>query len=244
MDRSSNLDIGRGQYLGPKSLVRNCLDIVGVRRQYRTAVTDSVTSFTNDVRILVRDLLDGIYELPPSSWDEMAGTLAWSRWETAEHLADDLLTYGARLAAPGYPHDIPFATSQRRAGAPDELVHAGRDSGPEGLAAVIEAAANLFVAVAEAASPDINPAHVFGRTGAEGFAAMSVVELIVHGHDLFTGTGVDWAPADATCGRVLARLFPDVDVDVENVEFDTLLWATGRLELPGRERRTDWRWYN
>lgn len=220
------------------------LDNSGHMRQHPQAVTDSRNPLTDDVRVLVRELLDGITRVHSSQWDDNAGGLSWSRWETAEHVADDLLSYGARLAAPTYPGDIPFTTTQRRRGAPDELVHAARESGSPGLGAVIGAAANLFVAVAEATAPEVTAPHVFGRTGAEGFAAMSVVELIVHGHDIFAGTDVTWTPDSEMCERVLSELFPSVDVDSAEDCFGVLLWSTGRIELPGMPLRTEWRWYN
>jgi len=44
------------------------------------------------------------------------------------------------------------------------------------------------------------------------------------------------------CRRVLERLLPDVEPGDD--PWAALLWATGRLELPGRPRRTDWGWTN
>jgi len=41
---------------------------------------------------------------------------------------------------------------------------------------------------------------------------------------------------------VLERLLPDVEPGDD--PWAALLWATGRLELPGRPRRTDWGWTN
>jgi hypothetical protein len=43
----------------------------------------------------------------------------------------------------------------------------------------------------------------------EGFAAMGVVETLVHTHDLAEGLGLAWTPPSDLCSRVLARLFPD-----------------------------------
>nr|WP_296767303.1 maleylpyruvate isomerase N-terminal domain-containing protein [Rhodococcus sp. (in: high G+C Gram-positive bacteria)] len=203
---------------------------------------------TDDVRALAQAVVEGVVRLRTSAWDSAAGSLSWTRWETAEHLADDLLVYGATLAAPGYGSELPFRTTRRRSGAPDELVHCAEESGSPGLAAVIEAASTLFVAIADVTPPRVIAAHVFGATGAEGFTAMAAVELIVHGHDIFTGTTVDWAPDDELCRRVATRLFPDVTIRREDSRstngVSTLLWATGRISLPGRPKRTEWRWYN
>ncbi|HEV7931159.1 MAG TPA: hypothetical protein VGP70_02360 [Actinomadura sp.] len=47
-------------------------------------------------------------------------------------------------------------------------------------------------------------------------------------------------PADL-CSRVLARLFPDAPQTTG--PWPTLLWATGRAELPGHPPLATWRWY-
>jgi hypothetical protein len=70
---------------------------------------------------------------------------------------------------------------------------------------------------------------------------MGVVETLVHTGDLANGLGLTWEPPAALCARVLRRLFPDAPADTD--PWRTLLWATGRAELPGRPRLTSWRWY-
>lgn len=207
-------------------------------------MTDSVATRTQDIRNLVDTLLDGVVRVPMGQWDEQAGRLAWTRWETAEHLADDLFVYAATLAAPTYPADLPFETTRRRDGAPDELVHSTRAAGSPGIAAVIRSASNLLIAIVEATPPTVTADHVFGRTGSEGFAAMACVELIVHGHDIFSDTEVDWEPDEALCKRAVLRLFPDVAGTLNAGSYSELLWATGRIELPGNPYRSEWRWHN
>lgn len=209
-----------------------------------TGMTGSQSLFVGDVRALTAKLLQGITALDPVLWDQRAGSLSWTRWETAEHVVDDLMVYAATVAAPTYPGDIPFATTQRRPGAPDELMHCDRAAGPTGLAAVIEAASNILIATVSTSPPEVTVAHVYGRANGEGFAAMATVELAVHGHDLFDGTAVEWRPDASLCRRVLVRLFPDVDAPQDADPFTLLLWATGRAELPNRPRRDEWRWYN
>ena len=39
---------------------------------------------------------------------------------------------------------------------------------------------------------------------------------------------------------MLARLFPDAPADTDR--WPTLLWATGRAEIPGHPRLEFWRW--
>jgi hypothetical protein len=88
--------------------------------------------------------------------------------------------------------------------------------------------------------PEVRAHHVMGLSDPEGFAAMGVVEILVHMYDLAEGLGLEWDPPADLCARVLARLFPDAPDDTE--PWPTLLWATGRGTLPGRARLTTWRW--
>ncbi|MFD0060759.1 hypothetical protein [Streptomyces sp. NPDC056690] len=83
--------------------------------------------------------------------------------------------------------------------------------------------------------------HVFGPSGPEGFAAMAVVETLVHTHDIAQGLNRQWSPPRELCERVLRRLFPHVTICGD--AWDNLLWATGRTALPDRPRLTEWRWY-
>jgi len=49
-----------------------------------------------------------------------------------------------------------------------------------------------------------------------------------------------WDPDPDVVRRALDRLFPDAPRDTD--PWPTLLWASGRGDLPGRDRLTDWRW--
>jgi hypothetical protein len=92
--------------------------------------------------------------------------------------------------------------------------------------------------------PGTRAYHIFGIFGLgdpEGFAAMGIVEVLVHMHDVAAGLGIDWAPPEDLCDRVLYRLFPDAAGSTPR--WQTLLRATGRGEVPGRARLARWRWY-
>ncbi|HZG06951.1 MAG TPA: DinB family protein [Streptomyces sp.] len=197
----------------------------------------------DDLDRAVRLAAAALREVPADGWDDRAGTLEWSRWETVEHLGDDLFAYAAQLGSGGSPPDgnVPFAWESRRPGGPANAVHADRAAGPEGLLRVLEACGALLAAVVRTTSPDVRAHHVFGASDPEGFAAMGIVETLVHTHDVTLGPGLPWHPPADLCARVLARLFPDVPAATD--PWPALLWATGRGDLPGRPRRTAWRWY-
>ncbi|MFC5745082.1 hypothetical protein [Actinomadura rugatobispora] len=178
----------------------------------------------------------------PRAWDAKAGSLEWTCWETAEHLSDDLFSYAAQLGLRTPPLDghVPFVWESRRPGGPANAVHADRGAGPSGLLQVLQASGALLGAMVRTTPPDVLAHHVYGDSDAEGFAAMGIVETLVHTHDLAQGLGPAWEPPADLCARVLTRLFPDAPTGAD--PWPTLLWATGRGELPGHPRRTQWRW--
>ncbi|MEV0226175.1 hypothetical protein [Streptomyces sp. NPDC050704] len=203
--------------------------------------TDPVTAA--DVEYAVRLAVTALRGAEEPDWSAKADSLEWDCWETVEHLADDLFAYAAQLGPESPPLDtnVPFSWTRRRPGGPANAIFADRDAGPAGLLQVLEASGALLTAMVRTTPPTVRSHHVFGTADPEGFAAMGVVETLVHTHDVAEGLGVDWTPDADLCDRVLARLFPDAPTDTDR--WPTLLWATGRAELPGRPRLTTWRWY-
>lgn len=181
--------------------------------------------------------------VPADRWGVPAGDVEWTCWETLEHLADDLLTYALRfgLADPmGVPR-VPLRLSRDRPEGPENVVFGDPAAGPDGLLTVVEACGGLLAAAVDGADPATLAPHVFGASDPEGFAAMGVVETLVHTYDIARGVRRDGTPPEDLSRRALVRLFPDVPV--AGSASATLLWATGRTDTPERPRRTDWRWY-
>lgn len=58
------------------------------------------------VRQAVAHCTKTLSDVPPSQWSVPADNLDWTRWETLEHLADDLLTYALRFGL-GHPMGVP-----------------------------------------------------------------------------------------------------------------------------------------
>ncbi|MFE0677325.1 hypothetical protein [Streptomyces sp. NPDC058867] len=206
-----------------------------------TAPTRSPVT-ADDVDLAVRLAVAALREAPPDAWEAKAGSLEWDCWETVEHLSDDLFAYAAQLG-PGTPPldgEVPFVWENRRPGGPANAVHADRQAGAAGLLQVLEACGALLVAMVRTTPPRTRAHHVFGASDPEGFAAMGIVETLVHTHDLAEGLGLTWSPPAGLCSRVLARLFPEAPASTD--PWLTLLWATGRAELAGHGRLTTWRW--
>ncbi|MFE4588767.1 hypothetical protein [Streptomyces laurentii] len=196
----------------------------------------------DDLALAVRLALAALREAPPAAWEAKAGSLEWDRWETVEHLSDDLFAYAVQLgpAVPPMGGDVPFLWESRRTGGPANAIHADREAGPDGLLQVLDASGALLVAMVRTTPSSTRAHHVFGASDPEGFAAMGIVETLVHTYDLTQGLGLVWSPPADLCTRVLARLFPDAPETTD--PWPTLLWATGRAALGERPRQTAWRW--
>jgi len=204
-------------------------------------VTGPVTA--DDVRQAGYLAADTLGTAVDRDWRVPAGDLDWDCWETVEHIADDLFAYAGQLGPrrPSVEGPVPFGWEYRRPGGPALTVYAVPADGNAGLLQVLESAGALLAAMVQVTPPDVRAHHVYGAADPEGFAAMGVVEILVHMRDVAAGLGLSWEPPEELCGRVLHRLFPGAPAEGER--WQVLLWATGRIALPGRERLSSWRWY-
>jgi hypothetical protein len=195
-----------------------------------------------DVRAAVHLAADTLATAVERDWRVPAGGLDWDCWETVEHIADDLFAYAVQLGPrhPSVEGPVPFGWDYRRTGGPALTIWAVPADGPAGLVQVLEAAGALLAAMVQVTPPTVRAHHVYGAADPEGFAAMGVVEVLVHMRDVALGLDVAWEPPQELCGRVLRRLFPDAPAGADH--WRTLLWATGRIALPGHDRLSSWRW--
>ncbi|MFG2403181.1 VOC family protein [Streptomyces brevispora] len=218
-----------------------CVECSARERATLTGTRLPVTA--DDVTSAVRLAVAALKEAPADRWHTPAGTLTWDCWETVEHLSDDLFAYAVQLGpqSPPLDSDVPFHWAPRREGGPFNAIFADPAAGAAGLLQTLEASGALLAAMVRTTSPDVRSYHSYGISDAEGFAAMGIVETLVHTHDLAEGLGLDWTPSAELCDRVLARLFPDAPDDEDR--WAVLLWSTGRAELPGRARVTSWKWH-
>ncbi|MFD3585961.1 GNAT family N-acetyltransferase [Streptomyces sp. NPDC058683] len=166
-------------------------------------------------------------------WTEVkAGDLDWNCHETAVHVADDLVAYAANLAGRARDAYVPFELK----------LDDGTDN--SGLLHVIETTGALLAATVRTTPRAVRAFHPFPFRSADrvGSAAMGIAEVLLHTHDMAKGLEVPYRPSDALAESVLALLFPHVQPGP--TPWETLLWATGRGELPGRAPVTEWHWYN
>ncbi|NJP66943.1 maleylpyruvate isomerase N-terminal domain-containing protein [Streptomyces spiramenti] len=163
-----------------------------------------------------------------ADWGRRAGALEWSCRETAAHVAHDLAAYAGQLA--GLPSDRYLAFD----------VVVPEAAGPVETLRVLDACGQLLVAALARSAPGDRAWH-WGPCDPEGFAAMGTAETLLHTWDITRGLGAAWEPPPELCAAVLRRLFPDAPVAAADPA-SVLLWCTGRAELPGRPRRTEWVW--
>jgi uncharacterized protein (TIGR03083 family) len=161
-------------------------------------------------------------------WADRAGTGIWTARATAEHVGDTLMAYAAQLVVRPDDKYVEFVASAAQAE-------------PVALLDFVRAGAGMLAATVRTSGADVRAFHPSGMADPEGFAGMGCVELLVHGEDVARGFGFALDPARELCERVLARMFPTIRGTED--PWDALLWATGRIELPDRSRRTSWRWH-
>jgi hypothetical protein len=177
-----------------------------------------------DVDQAVAEMVRVLTPHESADWQRPAGTLDWSCWETAAHIAHDLLAYAGQVAALADSAYLPFDLVVRDDASPHDLLR-------------IAASAGRLLSTTLAASDASDRAWHWGPTDPSGFAALGVNEILVHTYDITAGLGIDWHPPESLCSAVLARLFPHAPA---GDPFQVLLWSTGRTDLPGRPRLTSW----
>jgi len=159
-------------------------------------------------------------------WHARAGALEWSCWATAAHVAHDLLAYAGQVVVRASVGYLPF-----------DLVTAPEASPREVLTVVTACGRLLSNAVANASAGPV--AWHWGMTDAAGFAAMGIAEALVHTYDISQGLGVAWLPPESLAQLVVARLVPHAPPGRAT---QILLWATGRTDLEGHPRVSEWVW--
>jgi Mycothiol maleylpyruvate isomerase N-terminal domain len=179
---------------------------------------------SRDVDQAVAEMVRVLTPYESKDWRCRAGTLDWSCWTTAAHVAHDLLAYAGQIAARPDSAYLPF-----------DLVIRG-DASPGDILRIVTGCGRLLTDALASAEPRARAWH-WGPTDPSGFAALGVNETLVHTHDITQGLGISWRPPESLCAAVLARLFPDAPA---GDPVQVLLWSNGRADLDGRPRVTSW----
>ncbi|MFJ8083443.1 GNAT family N-acetyltransferase [Streptomyces sp. NPDC096205] len=167
-----------------------------------------------------------------------AAGLEWSCRETVTHIASDLIGYAGNLAG-----------RLKSSYAPFDITVDGDENGDykadnAGQIEVVEVMGALFSATLRTtprAARGFHP-YPFRSANRDGFAAMGIAEVLLHTHDIARAFDTPYEPPAEVAEYVLTTIFPTVRPGP--APWPTLLWATGRGDLPGREPVTGWRWSN
>ena len=115
------------------------------------------------------------------------------------------------------------------------------DAAHSAILTSLHVAARVGAAVLDAAPESTRGFHGFGSPDPSGYAAMACDELLVHGDDAARGLGTRLTPAPDLAAQVVARLYPWHPTDRD--PWEMLLWANGRIDLPGLPTQQRWRWH-
>jgi hypothetical protein len=163
-------------------------------------------------------------------WHQVcAGDLDWSCQQTTLHMVDCLYFYTMQVV---YGQVDDYLCTEL----------AVDDSGSPGrLLAALSAHADLLHRIARSADPDQRAHHSYGVSDPAGFAAMGVVETLIHTFDVVRGLNPadPWRPPAALAAPVIARLFPHAP---SGDPADVLLYCCGRAALGELPRQTEWQW--
>ncbi len=158
-----------------------------------------------------------------------AGDLQWSCWQTALHMVDCLYFYTCQVV---YGQPDGYLCTEL---APDD------SASPQRLLAALTAHAELLHRIARSADPKVRSHHIYGVSDPAGFAAMGVVETLIHTFDVVRGLSPadQWRPPAALAAPVIARLFPHAP---SGDAAEVLLYCCGRSALGDLPRQTQWQW--
>ncbi|MGR7002878.1 hypothetical protein ACU686_41045 [Yinghuangia aomiensis] len=179
-----------------------------------------------------------------ADWDSAAGPSPGPAWKPSNTSSTIWCSTPRRSPrrAPWTRNYPPFAWTQPRAEGPSNSLWADRESGLEGPCHLVEVSGGMLSAVVAVKGPDVRGFHSYGISDPEGFAAMGVIETLVHVDDVARGPrtrGLNprptCAPESATgCSRTCRRCTDP---------WQTLPWATGRADLADRDRVVGkWKW--
>ena len=171
---------------------------------------------------------DHLSALPDADWSRPVPDSDRTVAELVAHVAECLLWYTLDLSAG--PRELTGVT-----------VAVGSASPPAELVAALRTFAVTAARTVDGVPEGWRGWHPAGLADASGFAGMACDEILVHTWDVAAATGRDFTPPADLAARTLARLFPWAPADAE--PWPGLLWANGRVDLPGRDRQRNWTWH-
>lgn len=158
-----------------------------------------------------------------------AADLQWSCQKATLHIADCLYFYAMQVI---YGNTETYLCTE---------LALDNSASPPRLLDALSAHGELLDRIARSADPGIRAHHSYGVSDPAGFAAMGVVETLIHTLDVVRGLNPadPWLPPAALAAPVLARLFPNAPGGDPT---EVLLYCCGRAPLGDLPQQTDWQW--
>lgn len=162
-------------------------------------------------------------------WHVPAGDLDWDCRRTLDHVIDVQLFLGGNAAMRSTSRVLP----PRNGDASAEVATM--------LDAVVTGA-TMLERICAGMQADERGFHPAGQADAEGFRAQGCAEILQHTYDIAKGFGEEFRAPEKLYERTVARLFPWApDAGEHTDRWEALLWCSGRIALPDRERLApDW----
>jgi uncharacterized protein (TIGR03083 family) len=183
----------------------------------------------DDVRAAAEAALSFLHPRAARDWSAPVPGLDFTVASVLAHAGEVSLWYALDLVG-GTADDAVFEVGIRR------------DAEPAALLRSLRNAAYLCATTVDGLPATARGFHPSGTADPSGFAAMACDEILVHTHDAATALGEGFRPDQRLARAVLARLFPWHEPGAD--AWRTLLWAHGRLDVPGAPRQEDWRWHS
>ena len=185
---------------------------------------------TTDVPAAARESVAALTSYTDLDWQQLpAAGLQWSCRQTTLHMLDCLYFYAMQViyGDPGTYLCTELALDD--------------SASPPRLLAALTAHAELLDRIARSADPGLRAHHNYGVSDPAGFAAMGVVETLIHTLDVVRGLNPadPWRPPAELAAPVIARLFPNAP---GGDPADVLLYCCGRAALGELPRQTEWQW--
>lgn len=177
-------------------------------------------------------------QFPDDRWELQAAGLDWTCRETMAHILDDLGFYAMQLSGThGHEGYAPLMEFSLTPGRPSCTFWPEEKGGTRAVLDCLDAVGGLLVAVVASVPADRTGWHPRGNPDRSALAAMGIVELVLHTHDILGAHHIDYrAPAEivAPC---LDRIFAHATRSDD--PWRDLLAATGRT---AESRGHAWHW--
>jgi hypothetical protein len=185
---------------------------------------------TADVQAAAKASVAALTPYTDLGWAQLpAAGLQWSCRQTTLHVADCLYFYAMQVIYANAESYLCTELALDDSASPPRLLEA------------LSAHGELLDRIASSADPGTRAHHNYGVSDPAGFAAMGVVETLIHTLDVVRGLNPadPWLPPAALAAPVLARLFPNAP---SGDPTEVLLYCCGRAPLGDLPQQTDWQW--